>query len=80
MTELVDVTRVRVLDNYRLSLQFEDGAAGVFDVAPYLDKGVFSRLRDLDVFRAVGIEGGTVAWPGGIDIAPERLYSDMVRE
>lgn len=79
MTELVDIVRVRVMDNYQLLLQFEDGATGVFDVAPYLDKGVFSKLRDPDVFRAVRIVGGTVAWPGGIDIAPERLYSDMAR-
>lgn len=80
MTELVDVVRVRVLDDYRLLLWFEDGVAGVFDVAPYLDKGVFSNLRDPEVFHAVHIEGGTVVWPGGIDIAPERLYDDMVRE
>lgn len=80
MPELIDVTRVRALDGYRLWLQFEDGASGVFDVSPYLDRGVFSALREVSVFDSVFVEGGTAAWPGGIDIAPERLYSDMVRE
>lgn len=80
MVDVVDVVRVRVLDDYQLLLQFEDGATGVFDMTPFLDKGVFSRLRDPDVFCSASIEGGTVSWPGGIDIAPERLYTDMVRE
>ena len=80
MPELIDVTHVRALDGYRLWLQFEDGASGVFDVSPYLEKGVFTALREKSVFNSVFVEGGTAAWPGGIDIAPERLYSDMVRE
>lgn len=80
MLDLVDVTKVRVLDGYRLWLQFEDGASGVFDVEPYLTRGVFSTLRDLEVFNAASIAGGTVSWPGGVDIAPERLYSDMVKD
>ena len=65
MTELVDVSRVRVLDDYQLFLQFEDGATGVFNVVPYLEKGVFSKLRDPEVFGAARIEGGgyrCMAW------------------
>lgn len=79
MPDLIDVTRVRALGDYRLWLRFEDGVEGVFDVSPYLDKGVFTALRDASVFDSARVEDGTVVWPGGIDIAPERLYSDMIR-
>lgn len=59
---MVDAVRVRVLDNYQLFLQLEDGATGVFDVAPYLDKGVFpncvtSMYFVLPVLRAVLLRG-----------------------
>lgn len=79
MPDPIDVTRVRALGDYRLWLRFEDGVEGVFDVSPYLDKGVFTALRDASVFDSARVEDGTVVWPGGIDIAPERLYSDMIR-
>ena len=76
---LVDVIEVTPIEDYKLRVTFEDGASGVFDVSPYLDRGVFKALRDVDVFEAVHVANGSVAWPGDIDLAPERLYTDMLR-
>ncbi|MEX2374313.1 MAG: hypothetical protein WD942_01845 [Dehalococcoidia bacterium] len=28
---------------------------------------------------AVDSESGTLVWPGGLDVAPDRLYSEVVR-
>lgn len=73
---LIDVVEVSPLPAYRLSLVFSDGMRGIFDMTPYLDTGQYRRLRDPHVFSLVHVDCFTASWPGGIDIAPERLYME----
>jgi hypothetical protein len=68
------VTRVVARDDFQLELMFDTGELKVFDVKPYLDKGVFQRLRDIKLFKQAYVGGGTVCWPQDLDIAPETLY------
>lgn len=76
--QLIDVVEVEPLADYRISLLFEDGKRGIYDVSPLLDRGVFQALADLSVFNAAFIDCGTVTWPGEIDIAPEELYENCI--
>ena len=46
----------------------------MFDVAPYLDKGIFTELRDPSHFRSVRPAFGAIAWPNEHDFGPESLY------
>lgn len=73
------VTSVEVLPNYRLELTFTSGETGVFDVKPYLDKGVFSDLKNLAIFNAVRPFNGTVVWPNELDFDPDTLYLESVK-
>lgn len=75
---LLDVVRVETQPDYKLCLEFENHERRVFDVSPYLVKGVFRQLKNPDIFCRAHIGGGTVMWPGEIDIAPETLYNDSV--
>ncbi|QTA79651.1 DUF2442 [Desulfonema limicola] len=36
---------------YTLSVELSDGRFGIFDVKPYLEKGVFRQLKDKDYFK-----------------------------
>jgi hypothetical protein len=73
-----DVTLVKPLPGYKIYVEIRDGRRGVFDLTPYLDRGVFRELRDLGYFRQVGIVLGAVTWPHEQDIAPETLLAEMV--
>lgn len=75
---LRDVIAAVYKDDYRIELTFDDGARGVVDFAPYLQRGgVFKRFRDIAFFRdfRVNAELGALMWPDEIDIAPETLYA-----
>ena len=68
------VIDVRTLDDFRLELSFSTGEKGIFDVRPYMDKGVFVQLRNSTLFKQAYIAFDTVCWPGGLDISPDTLY------
>ena len=74
--QLVDITGVAVIGDHQLRLTFEDGTVGDVDFRGRDWRGVFEPLRDPDVFARVTVdpEAGTIAWPGGLDMAPEPLY------
>ena len=72
----VDVVEVEPLSGHRIRVRFDDGNEGVYDMTPMLGFGVFEALSDDDVFYRAHVAYGTVVWPGGLDIAPERLWTD----
>ncbi len=75
MWNLNDVVEIEYVSDYSYRIVFDDGSNAVVDFSEYLDRGpVFVPLRDLDFFRKARIEGGTIAWPNGADVAPETLY------
>lgn len=81
MEELVDVTAVEVIGDYRLRLTFQDGSVGDVDFSGREWHGVFEPLRDPSYFARVEVdaEAGTIAWPDGIDMAPEPLHAEARR-
>ena len=78
MEQLVDITGVEVIGEYRLRLTFEDGTVGDVDFTGRSWRGVFEPLRDPAYFASVAVdrEAGTIAWPDGLDMAPEPLYEE----
>ena len=74
MSFLPSVTRAEHRGGYAIHLTFNDGAEGVVDFTRWLTGPVFEPLREPAYFRRFFVEGGTVSWPNGADIAPETLY------
>jgi hypothetical protein len=64
--------------DYTLTILFDNGERKVFDVKPYLDKGIFRELKDPKVFNAVRPFLGSIEWPHGQDFCPDTLYLEAV--
>ena len=69
-----DVSKVLPLSGHRLRLHYADGAVRVFDVSPFLDRGIFTALRDADLFASVRAAYGGVEWAGGQSLSPDTLF------
>jgi hypothetical protein len=71
-----DITEVTVVDHGVLRLTFADGLIGELDVLNRMRGPVFDRARSPAGFREAYVDrdSGTVAWPGGADLAPDALY------
>ncbi len=68
------VSSVRTLDDYQLELHFENGEIRIFDMKPYLVKGVFAKLQQKSLFQTARVVVGSVEWSGGIDLSYDTLY------
>lgn len=62
---------VRPTEDFSLAVTFDDGAEGVLDMTPFLDFGVFRKIRDFEQFKRVRIAFDTVEWECGVDLDPE---------
>ena len=72
------VTSAKVLDGYRLWLQFSDGVRGEVDLSHLVGKGVFSAWRDRGAFEKVQVGSrGEVQWGNEIDLCPDALYLEV---
>jgi hypothetical protein len=71
---LPSVTGAEYAGGYRLRVVFSDNSEKTIDFLEWLDGPVFEPLRDPEYFQRFFIDGGTVAWPNGADVAPETIY------
>jgi hypothetical protein len=60
-------------------LEFENTEKRVFDMKPYLNKGIFKELSDVKVFNSVRISFDSIEWSNHADIDPEFLYDKSVK-
>jgi hypothetical protein len=74
MQFLPRVTRAEFRGEYKIHLTFNDGLQSTVDFSQWLDGPVFEALKDLTYFQRFFVEGGTVTWPNGADVAPETLH------
>jgi Protein of unknown function (DUF2442) len=75
MSDLVTVKNARYLSGYILELSFSDGIKAEIDFSEWIDKyPFFAPLKNIDYFKNFSLDGWTVCWENGADIAPETLH------
>jgi hypothetical protein len=71
---MLEVAAVEPLEGYWLRLTLSDGQIIEREVGEALWGPAFEPVRtDREIFEAAFVDGGTVAWPGNADLAPETL-------
>ena len=72
----LSIIDVRAMDDYKLLLVFENNEKRVFDVKPYLNIGIFSALKDINMFKSVKVSFDSIEWSNNADLDPEFLYNE----
>ena len=63
---MIRIKEVKPLDDYKLLITFENNEKKIKDMKPYLEKGVFSKLKNKDY--------GTICWNDEIDLCADSIY------
>lgn len=78
MRRIIDV---KILQDYRFELTFDDGVSGIADLSELVGKGVFSLWLDRKAFEQVRIgSSGELVWNDAIDLCPDALYLKLTRK
>ena len=78
---LYDVIAAEAREGFKVWVRFENGVEGEADLSDLAGRGVFKRWTENPAeFSEVSVDpaSGTLIWPGGLDVAPDRLYSEVV--
>ena len=74
------VRAVNVLPGYRLSITCNDNTSGIVDMSALIfsaDAGIFTALKDAQLFQQVRIELGALIWPNGADLDPVWVHEEI---
>ena len=72
---LLAITQAKYVEEYKISLTFNNGIKKTVDLQPRLYGEVFEPLKDLDKFKKFSLSYYTIEWENGADLAPEYLIS-----
>ena len=74
---MLKVVDIQPKDSYKILVTLSNGKQGVFDVSPYLDKGIFKELKDENYFRRVKIAFGGIVWPNSQDFSADTIECEL---
>ena len=72
------VKKVKPIENYCLMLWFDNEEQKIFDLKPYLNKGIFSQLKNVSLFTSARVVAGSVEWANGLDLSYDTLYLESL--
>jgi hypothetical protein len=71
------VIDAKYVGDYKLHVTFNNGEERIADFSNWgIGRGVYKPLKDKSYFMKFFVDGWTISWPNGADIAPETLYED----
>ena len=78
MAQMMKVSEVRALPDYRIRVRYEDGVEGEVDLSSYVGRGVFAAWTNRAFFDKVHVAPhGSIAWDENIELCSDSIYLDL---
>jgi hypothetical protein len=77
---MVWVVNARIIENYKIGIEFNDGTSGMIDFETIIKEDhreIIKELIDKNKFKTIKVENDTLCWGNGVDFAPEYLYEKI---
>jgi hypothetical protein len=74
MTFMPAVIKAEYRGEYRIHVTFNDNSEKTIDFKDWLQGPIFEPLKNIEYFKRFFVDGWTISWPNGADIAPETLF------
>jgi hypothetical protein len=74
---MVKIIKAVPRDDYCIDIILDNGKTGSFKVSPYLDKGIFTELKDINYFLSVKVRGRSIYWPHNQDFCADTIEAEM---
>ena len=72
------VIDAKYVSDYKIKVTFDNGEQKIADFSKWFKGEVFEPLKDQNYFRKFFVDGWTISWSNGADVAPETLYLESV--
>ena len=72
------IIKVTPVEEYLLSVDFNNGQTRILDMKPFLDFGVFRQIKSVDNFNRVHVAFDTIEWDCGVDLDPEFVMKKSI--
>ena len=76
--ELIYITSAKYVSGYILELTFNTGEVKLFDFTQLYNKGICTKLQDIEYFKNFKLDAFSVDWNNEIGFAPEYLYEQSI--
>lgn len=70
---MLKVIDIEYCEGYKFKTKLSNGTEGMFDVSPYVEKGIFSQLKNKEYIQQVKINFAGICWPNGQDFSADTI-------
>ena len=71
------ITQIIANPDFTLSITFDNGNSGLFDVKPYLNIEAFIKLNNIEEFNQVHSGGYFIEWECGADLSADTIKANL---
>lgn len=74
---MVNSIKAIAREDYYIDIVLDNGKDGSFNVSTYLDKGIFTELKDINYFFQVKVRGRSIYWSHEQDFCADTIDAEM---